>query len=295
MPDKQDLDAKLGPAGGWGSVKSISKQFGRAVSGPVTATIMRNQNKPGGFACVSCAWAKPAKPHPFEFCENGAKATLWELTDARADAAFFERHPLSELLTWSDHDLERAGRLTVPLRVDPAADRLVPSTWDEAFEDIGREMRALSDRPQSAIFYASGRASLEASYMWQLMARLYGSSNLPDSANMCHESTSIGLKESVGTPVGSVRLEDFELTDCIFAVGQNVGSNSPRMMHPLQKARQRGVSFAEMERTAFSYTSIKEYVTPRQLADQVLFLCSVRGRVISGQAIAVDGDTRMLS
>ena len=83
MPDKQDLDAKLGPAGGWGSVKSISKQFGRAVSGPVTATIMRNQNKPGGFACVSCAWAKPAKPHPFEFCENGAKATLWELTDAR--------------------------------------------------------------------------------------------------------------------------------------------------------------------------------------------------------------------
>ena len=241
MPDKQDLDARLGPAGGWGSVKSISKQFGRAVSGPVTATIMRNQNKPGGFACVSCAWAKPAKPHPFEFCENGAKATLWELTDARADAAFFERHPLSELLTWSDHDLERAGRLTVPLRVDPAADRLVPSTWDEAFEDIGREMRALSDPPQSAIFYASGRASLEASYMWQLMARLYGSSNLPDSANMCHESTSIGLKESVGTPVGSVRLEDFELTDCIFAVGQNVGSNSPRMMHPLQKARQRGV------------------------------------------------------
>ena len=213
------------PSGGYGSLKSVAEVLLREEVPVSGAEVLVHQNKPGGFMCVSCAWAKPAKPHPFEFCENGAKATLWELTDARADAAFFERHPLSELLTWSDHDLERAGRLTVPLRVDPAADRLVPSTWDEAFEDIGREMRALSDRPQSAIFYASGRASLEASYMWQLMARLYGSSNLPDSANMCHESTSIGLKESVGTPVGSVRLEDFEPTDCIFAVGQNVGSN----------------------------------------------------------------------
>ena len=207
-----------------------------------TINALRHQNKPGGFACVSCAWAKPERPHLAEFCENGAKATAWELTDKRADAAFFEQHTLAELRGWSDHDIEATGRLVEPMRYDASSDRYVPTTWDEAFAAIGSALQGLrADDPQAAVFYASGRASLETSYMYQLLARLYGNNNLPDSSNMCHESTSVALAETLGVPVGTVRLDDFEQTDAIFFFGQNVGVNSPRMLHPLQEARQRGV------------------------------------------------------
>ncbi|MDG2528103.1 FdhF/YdeP family oxidoreductase [Caulobacter endophyticus] len=204
-----------------------------------TARQLLRQNKTDGFACVSCAWPKPAKPHPAEFCENGAKATAWDLTRRRCTPEFFARHTLTQLLSWSDYDLEQAGRLTEPMRYDAASDRYVACAWDEAFAAIGAELRALD--PTKVTFYASGRASLETSYMWALMARLYGSQNLPDSSNMCHESTSVGLKQSIGSPVGTVLLEDFEATDAIFFFGQNVGSNSPRLLHDLQKAVRRGV------------------------------------------------------
>ncbi|MFL5269532.1 MAG: FdhF/YdeP family oxidoreductase, partial [Stellaceae bacterium] len=163
----------------------------------------------------------------------------WEITTRRADDEYFAHHMLQELETWPDHDLEELGRLTRPMRWDPETDRYVPVEWDEAFCEIGRELKALD--PNSVVFYASGRASLEASYMYALLARLYGTNNLPDSSNMCHESTSVALPESIGVPVGTVTLEDFKETDCIFFFGQNVGSNSPRMLHDLQDAVRRGV------------------------------------------------------
>ncbi len=238
---RKDPDAKpySGPAGGWGSVQSLIRNSWR--QGAIRSSLkeLPRQNKVGGFACVSCAWAKPADPHPFEFCENGAKATFAELTSHRATPEFFARHSVGELLTWPDFDLEQAGRLTEPLRYDPASDHYVPVSWVEAFADIGRCLKALN--PEGVIFYASGRASLEASYMYQLFARLYGTNNLPDSSNMCHESTSVALPESIGVPIGTVRLQDFQSTDGIFFFGQNVGSNSPRMLHPLQDASKRGV------------------------------------------------------
>ncbi|WP_024890985.1 FdhF/YdeP family oxidoreductase [Luteimonas huabeiensis] len=229
-----------GPAGGWGSVRSLARHGLRRRTRTLAAMAqLRRQNKPGGFACVSCSWAKPAAPHPFEFCENGAKATFWDLDAGRVDAAFFRRHTVSELRTWADFDLEASGRITEPLRYDAASDRYVPTSWEDAFAAIGRELRALD--PKSVVFYASGRASLEASYMYALLARLYGCNNLPDSSNMCHESTSVGLPRSLGVPVGTVLLEDFEKTDCILSFGQNVGVNSPRLLHPLQDASRRGV------------------------------------------------------
>jgi molybdopterin-dependent oxidoreductase alpha subunit len=197
------------------------------------------QNKPAGFACVSCAWAKPADPHVFEFCENGAKATTWEITSRRANDEFFAHHMLQELETWPDHDLEELGRLTRPMRWDPETDHYVPVEWDDAFCQISQELKALD--PNLVVFYASGRASLEAPYMYALLARLYGTNNLPDSSNMCHESTSVALPESIGVPVGTVTIEDFKETDCIFFFGQNVGSNSPRMLHDLQDPVRRGV------------------------------------------------------
>ena len=240
MPGKPRFEDYTHPAGGWGSVHSLLR-FGGAPSTP-TLEAMRQlgrQNKPDGFMCASCAWAKPRDPHRFEFCENGAKATFWELDKNRVGAEFFARHSVGELLGWADHDLERQGRLTGPMRYDPGSDRYVPIGWDEAFALIGRELRALE--PGRVVFYASGRASLETSYMYGLLARMYGNNNLPDSSNMCHESTSVGLPRSIGVPVGTVRLEDFEQTDCILSFGQNVGSNSPRMLHPLQEASRRGV------------------------------------------------------
>ncbi|VVP87766.1 Protein YdeP [Pseudomonas fluorescens] len=226
-------------SGGWGSAHSVMTILWREQALAKAPRALLHQNKPDGFACVSCAWAKPGHPHALEFCENGAKATAWELTSRRTAPDFFARHTLSELRSWSDYDLEQHGRLTHPLRYDAATDHYRVTDWREAYQEIGRELRAL--RPEEVVFYASGRASLEASFMYQLFARAYGTNNLPDSSNMCHESTSVGLQESIGVPVGTVTLADFEHTDCVFFFGQNVGSNSPRMLHPLQDARKRKV------------------------------------------------------
>lgn len=234
-----DIGFNPGPAGGWGSAKSVGEVLLREhvpLSGPA---LLKHQNRPEGYMCVSCAWAKPAKTHPLEFCENGAKATAWEVTSRRTDSAFFERHTLSELENWLDHDLEEQGRLTQPMRWDAASDRYLPVSWKSAFEEIGRELRAIS--PEQAEFYTSGRASLEASYMYQLFARIYGSNNLPDSSNMCHESSSVGLPESIGASVGTAILSDFQNCDCIFYMAQNVGTSSPRLLHDLQDAVDRGV------------------------------------------------------
>jgi molybdopterin-dependent oxidoreductase alpha subunit len=229
-----------GAAGGWGSLAGLGEVTIREAPNPLTlgAELLR-QNKQDGFMCVSCAWGKPVDSHPAEFCENGAKATAWDLTRHRCTPEFFAKHTLTELRTWPDFDLEHQGRLTAPMRYDPATDKYQPCAWGDAFAEIGRELKALA--PKSAVFYASGRASLETSYAYGLLARMYGCNNLPDSSNMCHESTSVGLKQSIGAPVGTIKLEDFEHTDCIFFFGQNVGSNSPRMLHELQPCAKRGV------------------------------------------------------
>jgi molybdopterin-dependent oxidoreductase alpha subunit len=237
--DKPDIHPYSGPAGGWGSVRALADILPREKVGPEALRELARQNKPDGFMCVSCAWAKPADHHPAEFCEEGAKATAWELTSLRTTPEFFQQHSLSELRSWKDYDLEQQGRLTHPLRYDAATDKYVAVGWEEAFAEIGTVLRALD--PKAAVFYSSGRTSLEASYMYGLMARMYGNQNLPDSSNMCHESTSVGLKAAIGVPVGTTRLEDFEKCDTIFFFGQNVGSNAPRMLHDLRAARKRGV------------------------------------------------------
>ena len=234
-----DIHALGEPAGGWGSLRSVTSVLVREHVALAGTRVLTHQNKPDGFTCVSCAWAKPAHAHPAEFCENGAKATAWEITPKRTTPEFFKQHTLTELELWSDHALEEHGRLTAPLRYDPVSDRYLETTWEEAYEGIARELRALP--PKEVVFYASGRASLETSYLYQLLARMYGTNNLPDSSNMCHESTSVALPKTIGVGVGTVTLDDFDTTDCIFFFGQNVGSNSPRMLHQLQDARKRDV------------------------------------------------------
>ncbi|MGJ4996184.1 FdhF/YdeP family oxidoreductase [Bradyrhizobium sp. HKCCYLS3077] len=239
MSEKAKIQDYDSPAGGWGSVHAVASILTQEEVTLLGSEILLKQNKPGGFMCVSCSWAKPAKPHPFEFCENGAKATAWEITGKTVGPEFFAQRPLAELRTWSDHQLEEQGRLSHPMRYDAGSDRYVPVSWDEAFRAIGAELNKLD--PRSVVMYTSGRASLETSYMYQLFGRMYGTNNFPDSSNMCHESTSVALPEVIGVPVGTVLLEDYDKADCIFFFGQNTTTNSPRMLHPLQRAAKRGV------------------------------------------------------
>ena len=227
-----------GATGGWGSLEGVARIFGSEKDSPLAVRTLMRQNKPRGVMCTSCAWAKPAKPHIAEFCENGAKATLWELTPKRCTPDVFAEHTVSDLRAMPDYDLEQFGRLTHPMRYEPGQDRYVPVTWGQAFAEIGSELQQLD--PKSAVFYASGHASLETSYLYALFARLYGHNNLPDSSNMCHETTSVGLKDVIGSSVGTCTLDDFEHCDAIFFFGQNTGSNSPRFLHPLKSARERG-------------------------------------------------------
>jgi molybdopterin-dependent oxidoreductase alpha subunit len=229
------------PVGGWGSLKSVSEILYREKVRFTGDAALLKQNKPDGFMCVSCAWAKPKDYHPFEFCENGAKATAWETTSNRIDRAFFARHTCKELESWSDFDLEQVGRITEPMRWDEATDKYVPVLWADAFRDIGERLKRCD--PRKTVFYTSGRASLEACYMYQLFARMYGHNNLPDSSNMCHESTSVGLPESIGAPVGTGTLEDFKHCDLVFHIGQNPGTNSPRILHEFKSVRGRKVEF----------------------------------------------------
>ena len=227
MDQKVDMDGKIDalaePAGGWGSLKSVTSVLVNEHVALRGTRVLIHQNKPDGFTCVSCAWAKPAHPHLAEFCENGAKATAWEITTERTTPEFFQHHTLTELEQWGDYDLEKQGRLTAPLRFDPVSDRYVETTWEEAFAGIARELRNLE--PKQTVFYASGRASLEASYLYQLLARMYGTNNLPDSSNMCHESTSVALPKTIGVGVGTVTLDDFDITGCIFFILRRSESN----------------------------------------------------------------------
>jgi molybdopterin-dependent oxidoreductase alpha subunit len=238
-PHFEDVEKVDMAAGGWGSAKAVAGVMRREHALWKGGSAVLRQNKTHGFMCVSCSWAKPAHPHSVEACENGIKATAWEITARRAPPEFFAEHTVQELLAWSDLELEDTGRLTEPLKWNSQSDKYERCSWEAAFSDIGQQLRALA--PQQAVFYTSGRASLETAYLFQLFARLYGHNNLPDSSNMCHESTSVGLPQTIGVPVGTVILDDFAQADCIFFFGQNVTTNSPRMLHLLQEARERGV------------------------------------------------------
>lgn len=272
-------------SGGWGSANSVMKILWREQAFSKAPKALLKQNKPDGFACVSCAWAKPGHPHALEFCENGAKATAWELTSKKTDPAFFANHTLSELRQWQDYDLEQQGRLTHPMRYDSTSDRYRETTWEEAYRDIGATLKTME--PDSVVFYASGRASLETSFMYQLFARAYGTNNLPDSSNMCHESTSVGLQESIGVPVGTVTLDDFNHTDCLFFFGQNVGSNAPRMLHQLQDVRKRNVPIITFN--PLRERGLERFVNPQSPTEML----TPESTVISTQyhQVAIGGDT----
>ncbi|ACB77420.1 FdhF/YdeP family oxidoreductase [Opitutus terrae] len=197
-------------------------------------------NQTNGFDCQSCAWPNPDGERSFaEFCENGFKAVTYEVTKKRVDAEFFQQHSVADLGTRSDYWLGEQGRLTEPMLLRPGGTHYEPIGWDEAFQLLARELRSLGS-PHEAVFYTSGRTSNEAAFLWQLFVRAFGTNNLPDCSNMCHESTSVALPPMLGIGKGCVRLSDFEKADAIFIIGQNPGTNHPRMLTALQQAKARG-------------------------------------------------------
>ncbi|MGY4332706.1 anaerobic selenocysteine-containing dehydrogenase [Bradyrhizobium sp. LB7.2] len=185
------------PAGGWGALKALSEALLVQRAPLKGAATLSRMNQPEGFDCPGCAWPDPKHTSSFEFCENGGKAIAWETTSKRCTPEFFAEHTVTELASWNDYDLEMVGRLTHPVAYDAASDRYLPVEWSDAFDMIGRELRALPD-PNMAEFYTSGRTSNEAAFLYQLFVREYGTNNFPDCSNMCHEATSVGLPYSLG-------------------------------------------------------------------------------------------------
>jgi molybdopterin-dependent oxidoreductase alpha subunit len=239
-PDLEGIGDYKGPAGGWGALGAVARTVREQMKASPDTRALLQMNQPDGFDCPGCAWPDPKHTSSFEFCENGAKAVTWEATVKRVDPAFFAQHTVSELWGWSDHLLEDAGRITEPMRYDPATDRFVAVSWDEAFARAGAVLQGL-DHADEAEFYCSGRASNEAAFLYQLFARDYGTNNFPDCSNMCHEGTSVGLPKSIGIGKGTVTLEDFDHADAIFCIGHNPGTNHPRMLSTLAAASKRGV------------------------------------------------------
>ncbi len=212
--------------------------------GPVRAgRALLRLNQASGFDCPSCAWPDPAAHDrsAAEFCENGAKAVAHEGTSRRVGADFFAEHSLTDLESRSDHWLEAQGRLVGPMIRRPGRDHYEPINWDAALDVVAEQLRGL-DSPDEAVFYTSGRTSNEAAFAYQLLVRGFGTNNLPDCSNMCHESSGAALSQTLGTGKGSVTLDSLEAADLIIIAGQNPGTNAPRMLSSLERARRHGAT-----------------------------------------------------
>lgn len=204
--------------------------------------VLRRLNQPGGIDCPGCAWPEPDDTAAAEFCENGAKAIAEEATRRTVGPEFFARHSIADLAGRSGYWLGQQGRLTTPMHRPPGSSHYEPVAWDEAFAVIGRHLQ--STDPDRAVFYTSGRTSNEAAFLYQLFVREYGTNNLPDCSNMCHESSGSALGQTIGIGKGSVSLSDFDETELVIVVGQNPGTNHPRMLSALERAKERGATIA---------------------------------------------------
>jgi molybdopterin-dependent oxidoreductase alpha subunit len=256
------------PAGGWDALVAVEEALehqGMLVEG---AEDLLRMNQPDGFDCPGCAWPDPAHTSTFEFCENGAKAVSWEATPKRVTRDFFAAHTVQELLGSSDYGLEDLGRLTEPMAYDAASDRYLPISWEDAFSRIGATLRAIAD-PDMVEFYTSGRASNEASFLFQLFGRAFGTNNFPECSNLCHEPTSVGLVESIGVGKGTVTLDDFDACDAIFSFGHNPGTNHPRMMTTLRNASRRGAAIVVLN--PFRERALERFMAPQSPLEMATF------------------------
>ena len=234
------------PAAGWGAARSVTKVLVRSrepLEGPRVLAKMNHED--GGFDCPGCAWPDSQDGLMLDFCENGVKHVTWELTGRRVSREFFAAHTVSELRSWSDYALEAQGRLVEPMAYDAGTDKYVPIAWADALALVGETLRGL-DSPDQASFYTSGRLSNEATFLYQLWVREFGTNNLPDCSNMCHEASGRGLQASLGTGKGTCDLADWDEADLIFVMGVNAASNAPRMLTTLAEAYRRGAEIVHV-------------------------------------------------
>ena len=241
-----------------------------------------------GFDCPGCAWPDPDDHRSVaEFCENGAKAVSDEATKSRVDSNFWSKWSISELSQKSDFWLNSQGRLTEPMIIRQNSNYYQPISWEDAFDVIADNIVSL-ENPDEAIFYTSGRTSNEAAFLWQLLARRIGTNNLPDCSNMCHESSGVALSESIGIGKGTVTLEDFNSADLIIVVGQNPGTNHPRMLTALRDAKKKGASIISVN--PLVETGMKKFKHPQNPVEMLGFGSSIadkhlRVKINSDQAL----------
>jgi molybdopterin-dependent oxidoreductase alpha subunit len=257
------------PAAGWGAANSVGHFLLREhalIDGARAIHKMNHEN--GGFDCPGCAWPDDTKGLRLDICENGIKHVTWEMTSKRVTADFFAQHTVTELARWTDFALEDQGRLTEPLVYDAADDRYHPIGWGDAFALIGRELRALED-PNQASFYTSGRLGNEATFLYQLFAREFGTNNLPDCSNMCHEASGRALQAALGTGKGTADLKDWQTADALFIMGVNAASNAPRMLTALAEAYRRGAQIVHVN--PLVEAAATRTIVPHEITQMALF------------------------
>src|SRR5690554_342676 len=226
-------------AAGIGGITTALQHISEEIGMLEGLKLMSKINQVDGIDCPGCAWPDPEHRSGLgEYCENGAKAVAEEATKKRVDADFFNRHSVEEISSWSDYEIGKSGRITEPFYLAPGESYYCPISWEEALDKIASKLKSISS--DEAVFYTSGRTGNETAFLYQFMVRKYGTNNLPDCSNMCHESSGVGLGETVGIGKGSVTLEDIYEAEVIMVMGQNPGTNHPRMLSALQKCKANG-------------------------------------------------------
>jgi molybdopterin-dependent oxidoreductase alpha subunit len=278
------------PSAGWGAARSVARVLAETrepVDGPRAIFTMNHEN--GGFDCPGCAWPDDRKGLHLDICENGIKHVTWEMTRKRVGRDFFAAHTVTELSAWSDHALEDQGRLTEPMSYDAQSDRYVPISWDDAFELVGSTLRGL-DSPNQASFYTSGRLSNEASFLYQLWVREFGTNNLPDCSNMCHEASGRALTAAIGSGKGTVDLADWENTDALWIMGVNAASNAPRMLTALAEARRRGAQIVHIN--PLIEAASRRTIVPHELLAMATFRSTPTGTL--DVQVRIGGDMALI-
>lgn len=252
-------DYAAGVPGIKAALEHVSKEAGLFRS----LRTLSQMNQKDGFDCPGCAWPDPEKPSKLgEYCENGAKAIAEETTFERVNRDFFKKYSVEEISNWTDYQIGKSGRITEPFVLRPGSIHYEPISWPEAFEITSEHLHNL-DSPDEAIFYTSGRSSNEAAFLYGLFARALGTNNMPDCSNMCHESSGVGLSETLGIGKGSVILEDFPEAEVVMVIGQNPGTNHPRMLSALQKCKENGGKIITIN--PLSESGLNRFRNPQQI------------------------------
>jgi molybdopterin-dependent oxidoreductase alpha subunit len=278
------------PSAGWGAARSVMRVVAKTrepVRGPLA--IMKMNHESGGFDCPGCAWPDDIKGLHLDICENGIKHVTWEMTRKKVGREFFAAHTVTELSDWPDYALEDQGRLTEPMVYDEATDLYVPISWPEAFALVGQTLRGL-DSPDQAAFYTSGRLNNEATFLYQLWVREFGTNNLPDCSNMCHEASGRALQAALGTAKGTCDIRDWDAADLVIVMGVNAASNAPRMLTTLAKAYRRGAQVIHIN--PLIEAAARRTIVPHEFAAMATFRPTPTGTM--SVQVGVGGDLALL-